>query len=504
VNVPELLPERTRNELLRRVDWRFLVRCEREPRALVAGCDRSVANALALVCEEATAGERPDLAVLVDPEAEAIAAAAARLAPGGNLYAEWRRPQLGGRDRLRRRIEAAGLEDVHWYWPWPPVRHAAAFWLPLDAPEALGYFLAPRRRSTDIRRRLLAAGWPWARRLRLLAPLCAVARKPGGGGDALEDEVQRHSGDTEISWILLSGGRRTVNKVVGLPVADSEGRPRLVVKFARTRAEEEPLRREAEVLGLLARSRPDLAGIPRPLFLERRCGRLALGETALGGEPLIWSLDRSTFDRLCTVVTDWLVALARGGERQPARTWKARLVDGPLDLFAQTYGSVVSPTEIEHAQAALASLDELPVVCEQRDCAPWNILVAEGHVAVADWESAEPAGLPGLDLVYFLANASFLVSGVLDRGPVLPTYAASLDPTTHLGQTVTRCAAEYCERVGVEPHLLPSLRLLCWTIHAHSEYRRFALDVAGEPPPELLARSLFVELWRAEVAGWQG
>jgi Phosphotransferase enzyme family len=491
------LPERERNTLLRRVDWRFLLRQEGEPRALVPG-DGDLARAVAFVSEPA-AGQPPDLVALVNPGRREIEAAAAQLAPGGTLYVELYRPQLGGRARLTRQLEAAGLEDVCWYWPWPSPSRGPAFWLPLDSPEALAFFLGQRRRAPTVSRRLLAAVWPWVLRLRVLVPLCVVAQKPGGLADAVERAVRRHATGGAASWILLSGGRRSINKVIGLPIVRPASRPQLVVKFARSAAEEKSLLREARVLRLVANSRPQLTGVPRVLFLERRCGRLGLGETALEGEPLLSRLNRKTFDPLCNAVTEWLIGLAGRGEPHPQPAWRCRLVDEPLALFAQNYAPVVSPDELGSARAALSSLDALPLVCEQRDCAPWNVLLAGDQVSVADWESAEPSGLPALDLVYFLTNAALLIAGVLDRGPVAKWYADALDPRSAAGRTVARCEALYCERVGIEPGLLPVLRLLCWTIHARSEYRRFEGDVAAEPTAGSLETGLFLELWRTEL-----
>lgn len=483
------LPEAERNRLLRRVDWRFLLEHENEPRAL-APEESPLARALALVSEPAV-DRPPDLVALVNPSLHEVEAAAAKLVPGGSLYVEWYRPRLGGRTRLTRRLEAAGMEGVTWHWPWPPPGRGPAFWLPLDSPEALSFFLGPRRRAEQWWRRLLAAVWPWALRLRLLAPLCAVARKKGGLGDARAESA---------SWILLTGGRRSINKVIGFPFVSPASRPERVVKFARSSDEEAALLHEAKILRLLADSRPRLTGVPRVLFLERRCGRLGLGETALEGEPLLTSLDGRTFDRLGTTVTEWLVALAGESERRPRTAWRRRLVDEPLELFARNYSPVVSTDEVRRARAALATLDDLPLVCEQRDCAPWNVLLAGDRVSVADWESAEESGLPGLDLAYFLVHAALLVAGVLDRGPVAEHYLDALDPESPRGRTVAKCEALYCERVGIDAALMPSLRLLCWTVHARSEYLRFEADVAAEPPADLLAGGLFLELWRTELA----
>jgi hypothetical protein len=494
VTPPAQLDERSRNDLLRRVDWRFLLRRNDEPRARVPA-DGVLERSLALVSTSPAAGEEPDLLVLVNPRRRDLRAAAAELAPDGALYAEWRRPLLGGRRRVGRSIQAMGFEDVRWYWRWPRPGRGPQFWLPLDAPRALAFFLAPRRRAAGRGRRLLAAAWPWALRLRLLVPVCAVAQRPGAGPDAVGNAVRRHAGAGAVSWILISGGRRSVNKVVALPFADSVDRPQLVVKFARGAVEDELLRREAEVLRQLEESRPELAGVPRVLFIERRCGRLGLGETALEGEPLIWRLNRDTFDRLCTLVTEWLAGLAAppGPTRPPA-------VDEPLARFADDYAAVVTHGELDRARAVLSSLPDLPVVCEQRDCAPWNVLLAGDEVSVADWESAEPDGLPTLDLVYFLTNAALHVAGALDRGPATRAYLDSLDTRTGVGRVVAACEAAYCDRLEIDLQLVPALRLLCWTIHARSEYERFEGDAAGRPSADRLATGLFLELWRAEVA----
>jgi hypothetical protein len=477
--------EDARNALLRRIDWRFLVQSTDELR--VSTSNGAMAESLALV----SADGEPLVAVLVDPRANELAAAVGALPPGGTVYVEWYRPRLGGRRRLTRALEVAGLTDVRWYWPWPRPSKAPTFWLPLDAPGALSFFLAQRHRAASLRRRIPTAIWPLVRRLGLLVPLCAVARRPGGMSDAVDEAVRRHAPGNRISWILLSGGRRTINKVVGLAVVEPATRPEVVVKFARSEIEDDALRHEFDVLRAVAAARPDHPGVPKALFLERRAGRIALGETALDGEPLIWRLDRGTLDGFCSIVTDWLVGLV-DPERMHEGDWRRRLVDEPLERFARDYATVVTAEELECARTELAALPALNVTCEQRDCAPWNILLADGKVSVADWESAEPAGLPALDLVYFLTNAALVADGILDTGPVAPRYLEAIG-------TLAPHASLYCERTGLAEELLPTLRLLCWTIHARSEAIRFELDAAGPPSPDQLERGVFLALWRAEL-----
>lgn len=478
------ITEEQRNALLRRIDWRFVVQSTDELR--IAPTD-VMADSLALV---SAAGE-PDVAVLVDSSAAELAAAADALPPGGTLYAEWYRPRLGGRRRLTRELEHAGLTDVRWYWPWPRPSKAPTFWLPLDAPGALAFFLAQRHRAASLRRRIPTAIWPLVRRLGLLVPLCAVARKPGGAHDAVDAAVRSHAQGDRISWLLLSGGRRTINKVVALAFVGHARRPQVVVKFARSAIEDDALSHEFDVLRAVEAARPQQPGVPKALFLERRSGRIALGETALEGEPLIWRLDRTTLDRFCSIVSEWLVGLV-DPERTHDGDWHRRLVEAPLERFAHDYRSVVTPEELERARTELAALPALPVTCEQRDCAPWNVLLAGDAVSVADWESAEPSGLPALDLVYFLTNAALVADGVLDTGPVAPAYLEAI-------RTLAPHAARYCERIGLDEALLPTLRLLCWTIHARSEAIRFELDAAGPPSADQLESGVFLALWRAEL-----
>ena len=120
-------------------------------------------------------------------------------------------------------------------------------------------------------------------------------------------------------------------------------------------------------------------------------------------------------------------------------------------------------------------------------------------MSVADWESAEPDGLPVLDLVYFLVHGALILDGSLDRRSPAPTYEAALDPNTSIGTVVAQCEASYCDRVGVDPSLVPALRLLCWTIHAESEFGALSRETGGAPPPEMLARARFLQLWRTEL-----
>lgn len=477
----ETLPESQRNALLRRVDWRFLLQLEEVPRVLAPADDR-LGDAARTVFEPTENG-RPELAVLQRPTGSELGDVAARLTPGGHVYAEW---PLVRASAARRRLAAAGFRDVRCYERWP--RAAPQLWLPVDAPRSTAAFLATRGRS--VRQRLQRRAWRLAVRLNLPLPLSAVARTAGGPDD---------DGRT---WALLTGGRSSINKVVGLVLMPNG--PELAVKFARNEGDEPPLRREAEILQAVERRRPELAGVPRVAFVGSRCGRLAVGETFVRGTPLSDRLEPGSLPGLAGAVTKWLLDLAGDAPVVPRAAWWARLVESPLATLEQQYADAVEPGEIAAARAALAALPDLPLVVEHRDCSPWNVLAGpSGVLSVVDWESAEPEGLPGLDLAYFLTYAALFHDGTPEPPAAVASYERSLDSATQTGRIVAECESRYCDALGLDRSVLVPLRLLCWIVHCRSEFRHAELEVAGAPTRERLSRGLFLALVRAELARQQ-
>jgi hypothetical protein len=300
--------------------------------------------------------------------------------------------------------------------------------------------------------------------------------------------------------VLLTGGKRSINKVVGLPFLDGRSEPALAVKFARVPEVEPDLDREAEVLRTLEDQRPEVPGIPRLRARGRRAGRLALAESAIAGRPLLEALTPATFEDLAVRVTRWLVELAGDAGAQPITKWWSRLVEAPLNDLAGNFASVLKPGAFDTARQRLEGLGELPQVPEHRDCSPWNILLTgSGEPALLDWESAEPHGLPALDLTYFLANAAFVLDGVLESGRTRETYAGLLDPTTPFGRIAATCFDEYYGRLGFDRANLARLRLLCWIVHCRSEHRHAAMETAGAPDSAALRSGVFLGLVEEEL-----
>jgi hypothetical protein len=503
--------EAARNRRLRAVDWRFLLPDPRPDRTVCLATG-GLADALSLfttIVQPALAGGGDvDLGVAVNPSRRRLRQLWDALRPGGACYTEWWLPLAGGAHAVRRRLEAAGFQDVACYWPGPwPARIPPPFWIPAEAAGALTSFLTsqPSGRALRLRptARLGRAVWLAAIRRGVALPVCAIARKPPVGPSPGPSDPLLTDWDSgllgpppeRLSRLLLTGGPRSISKVVALVFAEPDARPRLAIKFARVPESIAPLEREAATLRGV-----QMPGVPRVVFERRHGPDLQVAETALPGQQLFTFLEAGSARHLALQATDWSIGLARRTAAPPRPDWRQRLVDAALADFAASFGAVVSAAEVRRTAEALDGLPALPSVCEQRDFSPWNVLIdAEGQLVVLDWESSEPHGLPGLDLVYFLTYLCFFLADAIRSGRYELPYAASLEPRTPTGRLVAECQARYADALGLDPAVWRPLRLLTWLIHTRSEYRHAWADAAGPPPPAALRRGLFLSLWRAEL-----
>jgi hypothetical protein len=497
---PPAIPEPRRNALLRQVDWRFLLRGREAPRAveLAPGWD---SEALRLVSGTARPGEA-DLAVAGFPSGAALHSAREALAPGGEFVCGGRLRGAAGRGRPRPRLEKAGFTGVRTYWAGPLPHCQPQFWLPLESSAAVAHLLATRPARSPGG---AALRWIWrlAARAGVLSPLYAIARAPGGAALSSPERVAEGPGaelSPTSSLLLLTGGHRSVNKVVGLAIEEGRGEPAQAVKFARVPEAEPGLAREAAVLGRLGDEHPGLAGVPALRGQWRRGGRLAVAESAIGGDPMLSVLTPDNFGELSKRVTSLLIELARRGGPGAGSDWRTRLVEQPLQDFERSFGPALGPEVTTSARRILEGLEDMPSTCEHRDCSPWNVvLTADGTPALLDWESAEPDGLPGLDLVYFLANCAFVLDHAIEAGRTRESYARLLDPATANGRVATAAIEEYSAAVGTDADAFRRLRLLCWIVHSRSDYRHLELEVAGTPEREALRGAMFVGLVEEEL-----
>ena len=481
----ELL-EPQRNEQLRRVDWRFLLRSQEPPRLIDLAPGRD-SEALRLVSRQAGPGEA-DLVLLGFPSRALLRLARDAAAPGGEVVCRWWVPRIAGPPRARRRLRKAGFEDVRTYWPGPQPNRLPQFWLPLGSREATVHLLS-RRPARSLGGAALRRLWGWAARFGCLAPVYVFARLPGG-------EVEEGSDDGR-SPMLLTGGHRSINKVVALEFGPGRMRPRTATKFARVPEAEAGVGREAAVLDRLAEERPGVEGIPKLQKRLQRSGRLGVVEGAVQGDQMLDRLTPKSFPEMARRVTDLLLELA--GDRPPGRGARTT-IDEHLEFFERHFGPALEAGQLAALRTAAEATAGLPVVCEHRDCSPWNLVLADrDRPVLLDWESAEPEGMPGLDLVYFLANAAFVLEKALEEQTTRASYRRLLDPATPYGAVAAAEAARYCEALDLDPKLLPALRLLCWMVHCRSDYEHLRLAAAGEPAPADLREAPFLGLLLEEL-----
>jgi len=516
--LPEMseLSERELNARLRRADWRFLLPTPR-PRRAIARATGAMAEAVASIAGEVVAATPVgacDLAVAENADSRTLATLHDALEPGCVCYTEWRR-RWGGARRVARLLRAAGFTGVSCFQPWPPPPALPVYWIPLGAPGAAGFVRARRRVHGGRMRRFLADA---LRRINGLAgatgypsPICAVARRPAGGSlpDAGLAAWLREGWATwglgplpeRLSTLLVTGGPRSVSKVVLLAFAEPSPAPLVAIKAPRVAAAAAGIRREASALEAVGRRRSgSVPGVPRLLFCREIDGVPFVGETALDGRPLETVLVRGTFHAWATKVTDWLAALAEAAPALPAAHWREAIVEPTLAAFTDAFGAVVDRGLLREAEGVMRDVGDLPPVIEQRDFGPWNLLVtAEGELAVLDWESAAVEGLPTLDLLYFLAYASFNVDRAETPERRITSYRRSLDPSSATGAVRRECLARYLDALGLKPACLAPLRVLVWLIHAQSDFRHAAADAGGSPTADALKRSLSLALWAEEV-----
>jgi aminoglycoside phosphotransferase (APT) family kinase protein len=342
------------------------------------------------------------------------------------------------------------------------------------------------------------------RRVGLVLPVCTVASRAPGGGILAElsrgDAAETLRGGTP-SLLLVTGGARSISKIVGLVFAEPDPTPRLALKLPRTKDAERSLRQEAEALRAVERARPALTGVPRVVF-ERRHGEVpVLGESVVDGIPLFERIGPATYATLASTATEWLVSLAGRPPPVPRSLWFPRLADAVVERFETNFQRVLDERDRAASRELVGALGDLPLVFEHADFAPWNLLVdGRGKLGVLDWESSRDEGLPGLDLLYFLTYHAFFLDGAVESPLSRTSYRACFEPSSETGSVSAACLQRYARAVGVPDGSWPALRLLLWMQTSADEHRRLVEDAGGEPPSAALRDSLFLGLWEEELA----
>ena len=510
MKTPTVLPEQERNRRLRRVDWRFLL-CNAGPaRVLCSDDDLRRSCELIAGCVDATPNgdESYDLVVLVSITDASLASAFVQLKPGGEIYCEFHDSTP---TEAMGHVERAGFTNARCYLPWPAPPDAEV-WVPLAAPQVFDYYervdrhvysglrhrLGTRVRRTRARKQISRAA---------TNPICVVAQKPsstGASSDApivvaalREARVERQA----IALALMTGGPRSISKVVGLGFVGESRDPVFAIKWPRVAESEPGLRREADAL-TASHARGPAPGVPR--LLARVDGRspIAIAESAERGMPIFPRLTNRNVESLTRLGATWLSdfnARERGPLMDSATT--RELASREIQRFAETFGALIDRDSLDHTSRLCDQLGEIPSVIEHRDFGPWNLFLDDTRrITVLDWESSRVRGLPLLDLIYFITYMAFFVDGAMVTRKFEESYRNTLDTRTGMGALRQELVEQHREQLGLSTAAVRALRALCWIGHAESEFQAFSADAGGPPSEAALRTGVFARLWALEAA----
>ena len=504
-----VLPERERNRLLRRVDWRFLLANAAPARVLCPDDGLRESCALAFDSADATPNGQMDydLVALVDHTRASLSSGFATLKPGGELYAEFREST---RAEIMQLVEQAGFRNICCYSPWPAPPDAEV-WVPLDAPQVFDYYervdrhvysglkhrLGTRVRRTRARKKIAGE---------TANPICVIAQKLGGAEQATESPAvvaalrEARVDRQAVSIALMTGGPRAISKVVGLGFVADSAEPAFAIKWPRVPESEPGLRREADALAASHAHGP-APGVPR-LLARVDDTPLAIAESAARGSPMFPRLTKKNVESLTRLGAAWLSEFntrERGAliDKPTMREWTSR----EIQRFADTFGPVIDQSLLEHTSRLCEQLGEIPSVIEHRDFGPWNLFLDDTRrITALDWESSRVRGLPLLDLIYFISYMAFFVDGAMVSRKFEDSYRATLDTRSTMGALRQELVEQHREQLGISMASMRALRALCWIGHAESEFQAFSADAGGPPSADRLCDSVFARLWAIELA----
>jgi hypothetical protein len=264
--------------------------------------------------------------------------------------------------------------------------------------------------------------------------------------------------------------------VIAIIMAEGNPDPVLVAKMPRLASFSESIRREAESLVAIQRSR--LGGfdfIPRVVAFEEYRGLPILVETALIGKPMDPTAIRRGVASCCDALTSWLIGMRHSQPSLPRSDalWFERLAEGPLQQFAGQFP--LSPNELrllERTKELIAPLKgrSLSPVFEHGDLSHPNILLLKnGGVGIVDWELAEPNGLPTYDLFFFLTYVAMAVSRARANRAFVSAFHGAFFSRAAWARAYVR---SYAERLQLPAYLLTPLFILCWARYTANLHNR--------------------------------
>lgn len=449
--------------------------------------------------------------LLPDPDSELIGPppeVPGTLAADGTLIIETRGPlrALG----LGRRLRALGFLEIRSYWHWPSFERCTRI-VPLEDATAVRYALS-RSGSGSLDRMLaglasLLSGigaLPW-----IAAHKTFVVRRRAGDRSFAHAFLRERwsslfpedsSGSPPESFLVLTPRFRNSRRLVFLFLREGATDPLLVVKVPRPGGACAQTEREGRLLARIHSIREGgFDSIPRRLACEPYRGRTILVETAMPGRAMDRGVVRRDPRRCCEQTLAWLLDVQLGSRRPSDRDAIPRLLE--RDLVELEGPLAEDRGRLDISRDLVRPLDQmdLPAVLEHGDLSHPNLLVGtDTSVAVVDWETAEPDGIPMTDLVFFLAY----VARALEReGSPQALQRALNEAFAARSGWATAYLRRYAEALELPRESVAPLFVACWIRQLAALLRRGHEDGAA------LRRDWRYAFWRHVVdqatrGGW--
>jgi SAM-dependent methyltransferase len=296
-------------------------------------------------------------------------------------------------------------------------------------------------------------------------------------------------------WGLWAGGQYSSRKVLFFLFEGAQTAPRYLVKLVRDAAFNDRLENEARALQQLhTQGFGERHLLPQVAFSGCAGDLFVVGETIVEGAPFLSQTALSPTCPLAQAAVAWLTDLgAQTVSWQPAQE-----VAGALQRLFERFQALyrLPAAERDFLAGQIARLGEtdtpFPLVFQHGDPGPWNMLVApDGRVALLDWESAEPQGMPLWDLLYFLRSYALNVSRVAGISDRLEGVARHLLEESLLSAWIVGTVRDYCAQVRLGSQYVEPLYYACW-MHR-------ALKQATLLPPDRLKQGVYVRLLRHSI-----
>jgi hypothetical protein len=300
--------------------------------------------------------------------------------------------------------------------------------------------------------------------------------------------------------LVQIGGTNWRGGRVHFAVLEANGVPALFACTTRNPADEALLEHEHELMSALSASPAFRDHVCAPAFLARVGGRTVICERAAGGQPMParqfpWKSVRR-FRHELDIACNVAVALGRTTTADADAGELSRTVLAPFERFwALTGGepSAITPV-LDRLRAGFGTQPRTVVV--HGDFIPKNLLVGPAEeCVVVDWETAEPRGLPLLDLLYFITRCAYLGAIVPGRrkAAAVRAFYASRGAHARAAHDVVR---RYCTALGLAPALVDPVFRLHFLYKAMLKARTTSLD---NPVTQL-----WIELFRERLDPRQG